>query len=154
MQSLNDAELRQLAEIAARSVHLAVTEGLSLVPRLDDSPRAFREPAAVFVTLRRAGQLRGCIGTLEANEPLVLAVADRARAAAQHDPRFDPVAALELDDLMVSVSVLTAPVPIEVSGYDDLAARLRPGVDGVVVEAGRHRATFLPAVWDDLPDPR
>ena len=154
MQPLTDTELHQLAELAARSVRLAVAEGISLSPRPEDHPRSFGAPAAVFVTLRRGGQLRGCIGTLEASEPLVHAVADRARAAAQRDPRFDPVSVAELGDLAVSVSVLTTPSPLDVVGYDDLLTRVRPGVDGVVVDAGRHRATFLPSVWEELPHPR
>lgn len=153
MLPLDDAALRRLAEIAARSVRLAVTEQMALTPLPGDHPAAFAEPAAVFVTLRRHGRLRGCIGTLDATEPLVLAVADRARAAAQRDPRFDPVSIAELDGLLVSVSVLTSPTPIAVDSYDELVERLRPGVDGVVVEAGRHRATFLPSVWEELAEP-
>lgn len=153
MLLLNDQALHQLAQVAARSVRLAVTEHRSLVPDPDDFPPDWSQPTAVFVTLRRHGQLRGCIGTLDATDPLVTAVADRARAAAQRDPRFDPVTPGELDDLLVSVSVLTPPTPITVKSYDELIHRLRPGTDGVVVEAGHHRATFLPSVWEELPDP-
>lgn len=111
------------------------------------------EPGAVFVTLRRHGRLRGCIGTLEAREPLLDAVDDRARAAALHDPRFDAVQPWELDDLDVEVSVLGPSEPMKVRSWSEAASAIRPGVDGVVVDDGHHRATFLPSVWDELPTP-
>ena len=153
MSRLTAEQLDQLAEIAERSVVAAVRDRRELHPDPAGFAAPLRDAAAVFVTLRRHGQLRGCIGTLEATDPAVEAVADRARAAALHDPRFEPVGIDELDDLDVSVSVLSRPIPIDAHSYDDLRRRLRPGVDGVVVDAGRHRATFLPSVWEELADP-
>lgn len=113
-----------------------------------------RRDGASFVTLTRHGALRGCIGSLEPRRPLVLDVRENAVAAAFNDPRFPPVSAEELDDLQVEVSVLSVPEPLSYDGPDDLIARLRPGVDGVVIERGWRRATFLPQVWEKLPDPR
>ena len=153
MDHLTDDELSQLRRVAELSVRMAVLDHVAYHPDVADHSPALAERGAAFVTLRRHGRLRGCIGMLEAIEPLVETVADRAIAAALHDPRFEPVAPHELADLEVSVSVLTTPTPIDVASYDDLRARLRPGVDGLVVEADGHRATFLPAVWAELPDP-
>lgn len=150
---LTAAELAALAEIATRSVGDAVGRQQRFDPDPADYPWELRRPAAVFVTLRRRGVLRGCIGTMEAVMPLVQAAADRARAAAFDDPRFPPVSPWELDDLHVEVAVLTPMEPFEVGGYDDLVATLRPSVDGLLVEAGTFRATFLPAVWKELPEP-
>jgi AmmeMemoRadiSam system protein A len=151
-ERLTADELEQLLTVARHAVRVAVLDHCADHPDVADYPAALGEPGAVFVTLRRNGHLRGCIGTLEAFAPLVEAVADRARAAALHDPRFEPVEPRELDDLEVSVSVLSTPVPLEVASYDDLRGQLRPGLDGVVVDAGAHRATFLPSVWEEVPD--
>ncbi len=152
-QPLSADDLQRLVRVAEQSVAVAVLRGVADHPDIADHPAALRELRAAFVTLRRHGHLRGCIGTLAAAQPLVLAVADRARAAALDDPRFNPVQPHELDDLEVSVSVLTAPVPLAVDDFHALVAALRPGVDGIVVEAGQHRATFLPSVWEELTEP-
>jgi AmmeMemoRadiSam system protein A len=125
------------------------------VPALPEPPPArLTAPGAVFVTLRtRHGDLRGCIGSLEARRPLVEDVRENAIAAALRDPRFPPVKAAELNDLTVEVSVLTAPEPLDFDGPDDLLQKLRPNVDGVLIERGWNRATFLPQVWEQLPAP-
>lgn len=120
---------------------------------LDALPESLTRDGASFVTLTKHGELRGCIGSLEARCPLVEDVCEHAVSAAIHDPRFSPVRAEELDDLHVEVSVLSALQPLSYNGPDDLIAKLRPGVDGVVVESGWNRATFLPQVWEKLPDP-
>lgn len=150
--ALTAAELSILVEVAEEAVGNAVAGGRRWTPDPTVYPTALRRPGAVFVTLRRGGQLRGCIGTLEAEEPLVVAVADRARAAALADPRFLPVEPPELADLELSVSVLSEPEEFPVGSWTELHEALRPGIDGLVVEAGYHRATFLPSVWDELPD--
>lgn len=146
-------DMQRLVHVAEQAVELAVLHGATMHPDVADYPPSLAEPGAAFVTLRRHGRLRGCIGTLVATDPLVVAVADRARAAALADPRFDPVGPAELDDLEVSVSVLSAPRPLAVADFDGLVDALRPGIDGVVVDAGPHRATFLPSVWEELPQP-
>ena len=114
-------------------------------------------PGASFVTLTSGrapgGALRGCIGSLEARRPLREDVEANAVAAALHDPRFAPLTARELDETVVEVSVLSAPAALPVADEAELLARLRPGVDGVVLSACGRRATFLPQVWEQLPDP-
>jgi uncharacterized protein len=116
---------------------------------------ALQERGATFVTLFHAGELRGCIGTVSAWRPLGDDVRENAVAAAFRDPRFPPLANDEFPGLAVEVSLLAVPVPLTVDGDEASAlGRLRPGVDGVVLECGRRRATFLPQVWDQLPHPR
>ena len=137
---------RETITRAARSLELpdvnleAVSEGL-------------QRDGACFVTLTMEGELRGCIGSLEARRPLALDVRENAMGSAFHDPRFPPVLPDELDSLHVEISVLSAPQLLSYDGPNDLIAKLRPGVDGVVIERGWHRATFLPQVWEKLPDP-
>lgn len=115
---------------------------------------ALDAPGATFVTLTKEGELRGCIGSLVARRPLAVDVRENALAAAFCDPRFPRLSVFELDVTSVEVSLLAPPVAVEVDGEDDLLARLEPGVDGIVLEAGARRATFLPQVWESLPDPR
>lgn len=109
-------------------------------------------PGASFVTLHtRAGALRGCIGSLAARRPLIEDVRANALAAAFEDPRFPPLSAAELPDIIIEVSVLTSPQRLDYDSPAELIERLRPNVDGVIVERGWHRATFLPQVWEQLP---
>jgi AmmeMemoRadiSam system protein A len=115
---------------------------------------ALDAPGATFVTLTREGELRGCIGSLEPSRPLRIDVHANAVAAAFRDPRFPPLAASEFDAVQVEVSLLTASVPIAAADESALLRALVPGMDGVTVEFGRHRATFLPQVWSTLADPR
>jgi AmmeMemoRadiSam system protein A len=109
---------------------------------------------ATFVTLMQQGELRGCIGTLEAHRSLREDVAENTLAAAFRDPRFAPLAVEELGCTRIEVSLLSPPTPLPVAGERDLLARLRPGVDGIVLAWRGRRATFLPQVWEQLPDPQ
>ncbi|RMH17860.1 MAG: AmmeMemoRadiSam system protein A [Acidobacteria bacterium] len=111
-------------------------------------------PGAVFVTLRRGGALRGCIGSLEAYRPLFEDLRANALAAAFHDPRFPSLRADELEDLEIEVSLLSPPEPLRFSSEEEALAQLRPGRDGVVLSYRGHRGTFLPQVWKQLPEPR
>ena len=111
------------------------------------------EPGASFVTLTRQGELRGCIGTLEAHRPLGQDVRENALAAAFRDPRFMPLSRTEFDDVRVEVSVLSPHEVLAAGSEKDALAVLRPGVDGVVFEYAHYRSTFLPQVWEQLPDP-
>lgn len=120
-------------------------------PKADDP--ALAHPGACFVTLKRHGALRGCIGSPMAWRPLGEDVVDNAAKAAFGDPRFAPLSAPELDGLTLSVSVLTPPVPMRFDSELDLLGQLRPGVDGLIIEDGGRRALFLPSVWEQLPDP-
>ncbi|UZW73908.1 AmmeMemoRadiSam system protein A [Alkalimarinus sediminis] len=107
---------------------------------------------ACFITLLKRGSLRGCIGTLDAYRPLLQDVASNAYSAAMSDPRFPPVTVEELELLELSISVLTNPQEIFVTTEADLASALEPNVDGLIIQDGRHRATYLPSVWEQLPE--
>ncbi|MDZ7583819.1 MAG: AmmeMemoRadiSam system protein A [Thiobacillus sp.] len=111
------------------------------------------EPGASFVTLTRQGELRGCIGTLEAHRPLGLDVRENAVAAAFRDPRFMPLSRVEFDEIRVEVSVLSPSEILVVVSEEHALATLRPNVDGVVFEYRHYRSTFLPQVWEQLPEP-
>ncbi|MBC7950874.1 MAG: AmmeMemoRadiSam system protein B [Rhodospirillaceae bacterium] len=117
-----------------------------------DLPAVLKAPGACFVTLKKNGALRGCIGSPQAWRPLVDDVTDNAAKAAFQDPRFPPVTPEEMDGLELSVSVLTPPVPMRFMNEADLLAQLRPRVDGLIIEDGGKRALFLPSVWEQLPD--
>jgi AmmeMemoRadiSam system protein A len=112
------------------------------------------QPGATFVTLTQEGHLRGCIGSLEAHRTLDADVRANARAAAFGDPRFAPLRATELGRTRVEVSLLTPATPIEFADETDATQKLRPGVDGVILEWQRRRGTFLPQVWENLSEPR
>ncbi|MGC8841460.1 MAG: AmmeMemoRadiSam system protein B [Candidatus Sumerlaeaceae bacterium] len=115
-------------------------------------PASLKVPKGCFVTLTKHGELRGCIGHIFPQEPLYLAVIDNSWAAALEDPRFSPVTPYELPSIEVEVSVLTVPKPLQFSSPQDLLAKLRPYRDGVVLKIGSAMATFLPQVWEQLPD--
>ncbi len=151
---LSDTERRYLLDLARQTITSAV-RGEELPPiDLASLPEALAQPGASFVTLTTYGQLRGCIGTIEAHRPLAQDVQQNAVGAALRDPRFPPFSVCELARLHSEVSVLTPPQPFPYRDGNDLLARLRPLVDGVIIEKGWHRATFLPQVWEKLPDPR
>jgi AmmeMemoRadiSam system protein A len=145
---------RPLLDVARASIRSGVERGRPLRPDPLAYPAPLRELRASFVTLHLEAELRGCVGGLEPVRPLVADVAEHAFAAAFRDPRFPPVAAAELAGLEVHVSVLSPLEPLAFASEDDLLAQLRPGVDGLLLEAGGRRGTFLPAVWEQLPEPR
>ena len=116
----------------------------------EDAPW-LQEPGACFVTLTQQRQLRGCIGSLEARRSLLVDVKGNAVAAALHDPRFTPLKLGELAVAEIEVSLLSPLQPMHFDSEADALAQLRPGIDGLVFEYGRHRSTFLPQVWEQLP---
>ncbi|MFT3850458.1 MAG: AmmeMemoRadiSam system protein A [Propionivibrio sp.] len=115
---------------------------------------ALTNPAATFVTLTQDGTLRGCIGSLEAHRPLARDVAENAIAAAFRDPRFSPLGEDELGHTRVEVSLLEKPEPLDFKDEADALSQLRPGLDGLILTHGNRRATFLPQVWESLPEPQ
>jgi AmmeMemoRadiSam system protein B/AmmeMemoRadiSam system protein A len=135
------------ARHAIESLFRAPDSALPDAPFLD-------EPGATFVTLRLDGELRGCIGTLAAEHPLRDDVARNARNAALRDPRFEPLGERELAALSIEVSLLSAPEPLSFTDEEDLARQVEARRPGLVLEYGRHRSTFLPQVWEQLPDAR
>ena len=132
---------------------MAIAESLGLREAADANHPALSRPAATFVTLKQRGELRGCIGTLEAFRPLALDVRENAIGAAFRDPRFLPLAAGELARTSVEVSLLSDSETLDVADECDLLPLLHPGQDGVTLAFGGQRATFLPQVWDQLADP-
>jgi AmmeMemoRadiSam system protein B/AmmeMemoRadiSam system protein A len=143
-------ERRSLLRIARDSLREAATTGR--LPAATRSGPGLAEPRGCFVTLTAHGALRGCIGNLTSQGPLAGAVAENARSAALSDPRFRPVSAGEVDGLRIEISVLSEPQRLWFSSPDDLLQKLQPGVDGVVLRIGDRGATYLPQVWEQLPD--
>jgi len=136
---------RQVLERAVRREKLPPLE-------LESLSACLQAEGASFVTLTKGGELRGCVGALEPYQPLAEDVREHTVAAALEDFRFPPVQPDELSQIEVEVSRLTRPVPLTYDGPEDLLAKLQPGLDGVVLRDGFRRATFLPQVWDKIPD--
>lgn len=150
--SLTSQERNSLLELARKTLQQVVATGS--MPTLDpyDLPDNLREKKGCFVTLKKNGQLRGCIGYIFPLEPLYRAVMDNACAAAIKDRRFDPVRPEELEAIEIEISVLTVPQPLEFDSPTDLLTQLRPNVDGVVLRIGGRQSTYLPQVWEQLSD--
>ncbi|MEJ2060655.1 MAG: AmmeMemoRadiSam system protein A [Gammaproteobacteria bacterium] len=146
-------ERAALLKIARNSIEYGLTHRRALPISPEDYPEHLREERASFVTLKRHDALRGCVGGLAAYEPLVVDVSDHAYQAAFGDPRFPVVERHELADLEIGISVLSRSEPLEFSSEQDLVAQLRPGEDGLILEDGLYRGTFLPSVWEQLPEP-
>ncbi len=153
-QALLDNHGAALLRLAAASIKHGLAHKRALPIKADDYPETLRRRGACFVTLKRGGRLRGCIGSPEARRALVEDVAQNAFSAAFGDPRFDNLKFDELDDLDLSISVLSVQTPINFTGEDDLLSQLRPGVDGLVIEDKGKRALFLPSVWEQLAQPK
>lgn len=143
-----------LLRLARDSIEYGLVHSKPLPVDCADLPRSLKEPAATFTTVRVEGRLRGCCGTLEAVRPLAEDVTHSAFRAAFRDVRFEPVGKHELDAIGLEVSVLSPMESIHVSDEVDLLTRLMPGIDGLVIIADGRRATFLPKVWEMLPDPQ
>lgn len=151
------AQQRLLLGVAAQAIRYGLTHQDNMPVSLDDytgnEDALLLEPRATFVTLKINEQLRGCIGTLSTLRPLIKDVAYNAAQAAFHDPRFEPLQVRELNALHISISILSPPENMQVTSEADLIEQLRPGEDGLIIQDGRHRATFLPSVWQQLPEP-
>ncbi len=145
---------RELLRIAMASIRHGLAYKGPLTVTVEEYPPELREQRACFVTLNLNGALRGCIGHLEVVQPLVVDVADNAFAAAFKDPRFPQLTEQETGDIHIHLSILTPAVPLEFSSQEELISRLRPGIDGLILAEGSNRSTFLPSVWESLPDPR
>jgi AmmeMemoRadiSam system protein A len=153
-ETLSREEQKILLTLAREAIVHAVRGDRAAAADLSTLPQRLRELGASFVTLLGpGGELRGCIGTVEAYAPLAHDVQRNAVSSALRDPRFPPVGPDELGDLQVELSILTPPQRLKFDGPDDLLARIRPGVDGIIIEKDWRRATLLPSVWDKIPDP-
>ena len=153
-QNLSDRDRGTLLKLARQTIQL--TAAGERLPRLglEAYSEDLRREGASFVTLTIGKQLRGCIGALEAYQPLVLDVQEHAAAAASEDYRFRPVRLEEVPLLEIEISRLTPTQALQYENWQDLIAQLRPGLDGVLIRDGGRRATFLPQVWEKLPDPQ
>lgn len=148
------SERRALLEIAFSSIEYGLSHHTPLPLDAESCPERLRQLRATFTTLKLDGELRGCIGSIEARKPLAVDVADNAYSSSFADPRFPPLTRAELERLSVSISILSPLEPLRVDSEHDIPGQLRPGVDGLVLEEGeRYRSTFLPVVWEALPRP-
>ncbi len=153
--SYSAAEQEQLLDTARVSIRHGLDNGAPLKPDVSTCAEALQAVRATFVTLEIKQRLRGCIGTLEAAKPLIEDVANNAFEAAFHDPRFAPLGWHEFDALDIHISILTLPEPMSFTDEEDLLRQLEPGRDGLIFGEGTfNRATFLPSVWKQLPNPR
>ena len=151
--ALTTPEKDQLLKIARQAITSVVNGATPDALDLKHFSITLQENGASFVTLTKHGALRGCIGTLEAYQPLVMDVQEHAIAAATQDYRFARVKPEELADLHIEISRLTPPSKLSYQEPHELITSLHPGVDGVILSDGSRRATFLPQVWEKLPDP-
>lgn len=152
--SLNKEYRQRLLDLAKSSIQHGLQTGRPLKINLEDYPEELTELRATFVTLEINHQLRGCIGMLEAVRPLTEDIAENAFSAAFKDPRFPPLEARELDKLDIHLSILTPAEPLSFSSEQDLLSKMQPGIDGLILEEGPRRGTFLPSVWESLPEPK
>lgn len=144
--SVNGATLVDLARAA-------IGENFDIELSVDAEQSWLQQQAATFVTLMLNNQLRGCIGSLQAHRSLQLDVYENARGAAFRDPRFTALSKSEFEQVMIEVSLLTPPMPLEFRDEGDALRQLKPGTDGVIFIFDKHRSTFLPQVWEQLPEP-
>lgn len=151
-QEFSAADRRYLIDLARKTVRAVVAGGNPPEASAEGLDPKFAAPKGCFVTLTKHGDLRGCIGYIFAQGPLVKAVIENARNAALSDRRFPPVAPREVDELEIEISVLTRPQPLAFASSAELLQKLKPHQDGVVLQIGERGATFLPQVWDQLPD--
>jgi len=153
MNEYTQLEKQFLLELARRAIEFYFEKGRELEINESEIPSSrLKEERAVFVTLNQNNDLRGCIGCLEARLPLYQEVIDKAICAAFQDPRFLPLSKEELPKTQISISVLTIPKPLEFQDPQELLNKLTPEKDGVILKKGFNSATYLPKVWEELPD--
>ena len=152
LMSLTKEHQQRLLELARRSIQHGLQTGRPLKITLAGYPVELTEHRATFVTLQKQHRLRGCIGMLEAVRPLAEDIAENAFLAAFKDPRFPPLTEDEFGDLEIHLSILTPATPLAFTSEQDLISQLQPGIDGLIVEEGHRRGTFLPSVWEHLPE--
>lgn len=152
--TLTDAHRSTLLNLASQSIEHGLKHRMPLPITVEDHDEVLQRQRASFVTLTLAGKLRGCIGGLTATSPLVEDVVNHAYAAAFDDPRFPKLTASEFAGVGIELSILSPPEPMTFDSEADLLGKLRPGVDGLILQEYHCRGTFLPDVWKQLPEPR
>ncbi len=151
---LNKEHKQVLLDLARESIEHGLENGSSITVDLSQYHEFLRETKATFVTLKQNNQLRGCIGILKPVRPLAEDVAHNAWAAAFTDNRFSPLTRNELDDLDIHISILGTPEDIEFDSETDLISKIQAGVDGLILQDGINKGTFLPSVWESVPNAR
>ncbi len=150
---LSDFHKRTLKDLAKASIEYGLKYSQPLQIDLTTIDDELTVQRATFVTLEKQGQLRGCIGMLEAHRALAEDIAENSYAAAFSDPRFPPLNESELDDLGIHLSILSPAESVPCQSEAELIQQLRPDIDGLILDDGLHRATFLPSVWESLSNP-
>lgn len=150
---INQAHRQVLLQLARNAIQHGLANRTEFDVPLDTIPDELKVNLASFVTINLAGRLRGCIGSLVAHRPLVEDIVYNAQAAAFKDPRFSPLSPREFKNIELHLSVLSPTEPVVVASRQDLLGIIRPGIDGLIIDDRGHRATYLPSVWDQLPDP-
>ena len=154
--SLSNEDRQTLINVAKHTIKFGLPSAgrdkLSLNPL--DYSEVLQQKRATFVTLQINGELRGCIGTLEAYQPLVSDVAKNAQAAAFSDPRFFPLSSKEYNNVDIHISILSPAAPLSFGSEGELISQLQPGIDGLILQEGFNKGTFLPSVWETLPSPQ
>ncbi|MBT8439496.1 MAG: AmmeMemoRadiSam system protein A [Gammaproteobacteria bacterium] len=145
-------EQDQLLALARDSITYGLEHGRAINPVISQYDDNLQQMAACFVTLTMAHDLRGCIGHLSAIQPLFEDVAENAFSAAFRDPRFPELREDEINRIEIEISILTPSTPMEFTDEDDLLKQIQEGIDGLILEDGYNRGTFLPTVWESLPD--
>ncbi len=151
-EAYNQSQRATMLKVAHDSILYGLENAKALKVKVSDFDDKLQKPRACFVTLNLNHKLRGCIGHLEAIQPLITNVAQNAFNAAFHDPRFAALTMAEFSNLEIHISVLTEPSSIYFNDEADLLSKIKPGVDGLILESNHNRGTFLPSVWDSLPD--
>jgi AmmeMemoRadiSam system protein A len=152
--SFDETQAQLLLQTACASIDYAFEQGEPLPVNLSDYPATLQADGACFVTLMIDDRLRGCKGSISAFRPLITDVSYHAYSSAFTDSRFPPLQRLELPGLHLHISVLSQPEPIYPDSEMDLINQLRPGIDGLIIKEGWCQATFLPSVWESLPEPQ
>jgi AmmeMemoRadiSam system protein A len=151
MTTITDEDRAALLKLARSSIEAKLIKEVKVI-RPEKKTSALEENRGCFVTLHKNGALRGCIGTIEAIKPLVNSVEENALNAAFRDPRFASLEEEELKYINIEISVLTVPQELSFKDKDDLKRKIKKGVHGIILSSGWHKATFLPQVWEQLPD--
>lgn len=150
---LSGEEQKLLLETARNAIRRELDKEEKIPLMMDEYSPKLRENGACFITIKKNGVLRGCVGSIEAVQPLIQDVRERAVAAAFQDYRFPPLTLPEFDEIRIEISRLTPPRKLNYQDPEDLINKLRPRIDGVILRYQTHRGTFLPQVWEQLPSP-
>lgn len=153
LPNLTEHEKTLLLGLARRSILHGIQTHLPYEPSAEDFNENLTAVLASFVTLKIDGKLRGCIGSLQACQPLIFDVVQNAFSSAFADPRFSPLSENEFNQINIQISVLSSPELISVEDEASLVSQLNPGFDGLILQDGQYRSTFLPIVWDAIPNP-